>query len=104
MSNPFENLFAPIKELNELALKSIEEITAIQVKAIQESTQVNVEALKSVAEIKDVDTLQKYLASQVEVAQNLSTKAVGDAQEIAKLGESYATSVKKIVEKSIPSA
>ena len=102
MSNTFESFLAPIKELNELALKSIEEITALQVKAIQDTTKVNLDALKSAADIKDADTLQKYLTDQVEIAQSLSTKAVEDAQEMAKLGESYATSVKEIVEKSVP--
>ena len=104
MENTFEKLVAPIKELNDLALKSIEEITAIQIKTLQENAKISVESLKSVNEIKDLDSLQGYLSNQVEVAQSVSTHAVEDAQEIAKLGESYATSVKKIVEKSVPTA
>ena len=104
MENNFEKFLAPIKEINDLALKSIEKITAIQVKTFQENTKISVDALKSAAEIKDFDSLQKYLTGQTDVAQNLSNSAVEDAQEIAKLGESYANNVKKIVEKSIPVA
>jgi phasin family protein len=104
MENTFESFLAPVKELNDLALKSIEQIAAIQVKAIQENTKISVDALKSASEIKDIDTLKDYLQNQASVAQNLSNSAVKDAQEIAKLGESYVSSVQQVVEKSVPAA
>ena len=104
MENTFEKLVAPIKEINDLTLKSIEQITAIQLKTFQENAKVSVDSLKAATGIKDFDSLQKYLTGQIDVAQNLSTSAVEDAQEIAKLSESYTNGVKKVVEKSIPAA
>ena len=101
MKNTFENLVAPVKELNSLTLNSIEQIAAIQVKNIQENARISVDSLKSAAEIKDLDSLKDYLESQISVAQNISDNAAEDAREITKLGESYASSVQELVEKSV---
>ena len=104
MENTFENLMAPVKALNDLTLTSIQQIAAIQARAIQENTRISVDALKSATDIKDLDSLQNYLTSQISVAQNLSDNAVEDAKEITNLSESYATSVKELVEKSVRTA
>ncbi len=102
MEKTFEKLVAPVKELNDLTLKSIEQIAAVQIKTIQENAKISIDSLKSATEVKDLDSLHNYLQSQITVAQNLSENAVEDAQEIAKLSESYATDVKELVEKSVP--
>ena len=104
MENTFEQYLAPVKALNELTLKSIEQIAEIQVKAVQENTNVSINALQSAADIKNFESLKDYLEDQVTAAQALSKSAVEDAQEIAKLTESYANDVKELVEKSIPSS
>ncbi len=104
MEKTFEKLVAPVKELNELTLKSIDQIAAFQVQAIQENTKISVDSLKFATEIKDLDSLHNYLERQIAVAQNLSNNVVADGQEIANLSESYATSVKELVEKSVRAA
>ncbi len=101
MENTFEQFLAPVKALNELTLKSIEQIAAIQVKAIQDNANISINSLKSTTEIKDFDSLKDYLQTQVSAAQSVSENAVEDAQEIAKLTESYASGVKELVEKSV---
>ena len=101
MDKTFEKFVEPVKELNDLTVKSIEAIAAVQVKAIQENAKVSMEALKASAEIKDLDSLQSYLEEQTKVAQSVSQNAIEDAQEIAKLSESYANNVKELVSKSI---
>lgn len=104
MEKTFEKLVAPVKELNNLALKSIDQIVAVQVQAIQENTRISVDSLKFATEIKDLDSLHNYLERQIAVAQNEFSNAVADGQEIAKLSESYVTSVKELVEKSVRTA
>jgi len=101
MDNTFDQFLAPVKALNELTLKSIEQIAAIQVKAIQDNANISINSLKSSTEIKDFDSLKDYFQSQVSAAQSVSENAVEDAQEIAKLSESYANGVKELVEKSV---
>ena len=104
MEQTFEKFVTPVKELNELTLKSIEQIAAIQVKSIQENAKISVDSLKSATEIRDYNSLQDYMQKQISVTQNLYENAVEDAQEIAKLSQSYASNVKDLVEKSVRAA
>ena len=101
MEKTLEKLVTPVKELNELTLKSIEQIAAIQVKTIQENARISVESLKSATEIKDFDSLRDYMEKQIAVTQNMYSNAVEDAQEIAKLSQTYANDVKELVEKGL---
>ncbi len=100
MEYSFEQFVAPIREINELTLKSLEKVSAIQVKAIQESTDVSLNALKSAADVRDLDSFNDYLQDQIATAQSVADKAVKDAQKISKLAETYANNVKEAVEKS----
>jgi phasin family protein len=102
MNNTFEKLVAPIKELNELALNSIQEIAAVQIKTIQENAKISANSLKAASEIKDLDGLKDYLSSQVATAQSVSENAVEDANEITKLSEAYTAKVQEVVKKSVP--
>lgn len=100
MQVSIEQFVAPIKEINDLTLKSIEKISAIQVKAIQDSTDVSLNAIKSAADVKDLDSFSDYLQSQLATAQSIADNAMKDAQKITKLAEDYAAKVQATVEKS----
>lgn len=104
MQNSFEKLLDPVKQLNDLTLKSIEQIANIQVKAVQENAKASIDALKASAEIKDIGSLQSYLKNQTATAKTLSEYAVEDAREIASLSNAYVTDVKEVVEKTVIAA
>lgn len=95
-----EQFVAPIKEINDLTLKSIEKISAIQVKAIQENADVSLNAIKTAAEVKDLDSFNVYLQAQIATAQDIAESAMKDAQKIIKLTEDYASKVQSTVENS----
>ncbi len=101
MENTFEKLIEPIKQLNELTLKSIEQITAVQLKALQDNAKIGLYALNTATEIKDIDSFKNYMESQIAVTQYVSDNAIVDVKEIAELSNSYATEAKDVVEKSI---
>lgn len=101
MDVTIEKVIGPVKELNELTMKSIEKISAVQVKAMQENAEASIEALKASTEISDLDSLNAYMQSQLTAAQGMYSKAVKDAEKIAKMSESYANDVKALVEKSM---
>ena len=82
-------------------MKSLEKISAIQVKTIQESTDVSLSAIKSAAEVKDLDSFNQYLQSQLATAQGIADNAMKDAQKIVKVTEDYASKVQSTVEKSV---
>ncbi|MEM7027008.1 MAG: phasin family protein [Pseudomonadota bacterium] len=100
MQITLEQFVAPIKEINELTLKSVEKIAAIQVRAIQENTDVSVNAIKSAAHVKDLDSFNAYLQTQIATAQDIADAAIKDAQKIVKLTEDYASKVQSTVENS----
>ena len=104
MNTTFEKFLAPVKQLNELTLKSIEQIAELQVKAIQENAKISIDAMQDAAKIKDLDSLKSYLESQTAVAQKVSENAAEDAREIADLTKAYAVDVKALVEKSVLTA
>lgn len=101
MENTLEKLVAPIKELNELTFRSMEQITAIQLKAFQDNAKIGMYALNTASEVKDIDSLNNYLESQIAVGQYVSDNAAVDVQEISELGKSFAEGAKEVVEKSI---
>lgn len=101
MKNTFENLVAPIKALNELTLNNIQQIAAVQINTIQENAKISTDSLKAATEIKDFNSLQSYLTSQIAVAQSVSDNAVEDAQEITKLSKTYTDKVQEVIEKSV---
>ena len=101
MDVSIEKIIGPVKELNELTMKSIEKISAVQVKAMQDNAQASIEALKATAEIKDLESLNSYMQAQMSAAQDMYSKAVKDAEKIAKMTETYANDVKALVEKSM---
>ncbi len=101
MQYSIEQFVVPIKEINELTMKSIEKVSAIQLKVMQENAKASIEALKASASIKDLDTLNTYMQAQMNSAQSIYAKSVKDSEKIAKMAESYATDVKALVEKSM---
>lgn len=101
MDVSIDKIIGPVKELNELTMKSIEKISAVQVKAMQENAEASIEALKAATEIKDMDSLNSYMQAQMTAAQNMYSKAVKDAEKVAKMTEAYANDVKAVVEKSM---
>ena len=101
MKNTFEKLVAAMKESIELTYKSIDQITAVQLKAIQDNAKIGMYTLNTATDIKDLDSFKNYLESQIAVTQYVSDNTAVDAQEITELSQSFTTSAKGVVEKSI---
>lgn len=101
MENTFEKLVTTMKELNELTYKNIEQITAVQLKAFQDNAKIGMYTLNTATEIKDFDSFKNYLESQIAVTQYVSDNTAVDVQEITELSQSFTTSAKGVVEKSI---
>lgn len=101
MDVTIEKIIGPVKELNELTLKSIEKISAMQVKLVQENAQASMEALKASTAITDLDSLNQFMNAQMSAAQAMYSKSIKDAEKITKMAESYANEVKAIVDKTM---
>ncbi len=101
MDVSIDKIVGPVKELNELTMKSIEKISALQVKAMQENAQASMDALKASATISDLDSLNAFMTAQMSAAQAMYSKSIKDAEKITKMAEAYANDVKALVEKSM---
>ena len=68
MNAQVDKFFAPVRELNALAVENVEKVIGIQMKYIEDSAKLGIESLKGAAAISDVDGLKDYLAKQAEVS------------------------------------
>ena len=101
MNEQFEKYYAPVKELNTLAVNNIEKLLDLQLKFIEESTKAGVESLKSAAAFNDAEGFKDYVNAQVETSKQLTEKAIEDSKTALELGNSYATEVQKVVKDAL---
>ncbi len=92
-----QNMFAPVKALNELALANIEKLVELNLATMHRYSDVALDAWKAALEVKDADGMREYVARQGEVAKEVVEGMVADAKEVAKLSQDYASSAQKIV-------
>jgi phasin family protein len=90
-------MFAPIRELNNVAVENIEKIVNIQMKALEETSKAGVESLKGAAAVSDLEGLKTYLTNQAEVSRQLTERALADTKSVMELGNSYNSEVQKVV-------
>ena len=92
MINQFENYFASIRELNALAISTLEQLVDIQLRYIEAGAMAGVEQLKTAAAING-PVLQNYMDSQV--ATFLTDRAIDDTRAVAEPSTNYDTEVRK---------
>ena len=90
MNKQFENYFAPIRELNALAISNLEQLVDIQLRYIEAGAMAGVEQLKTAI---NGPVLQNYLDSQV--VTSLTDRAIEDTRAAAELSTHYATEAGK---------
>ena len=66
-----ENVFNPLKAVNELALKNAEKLAQIQVKAVRKNLEVALAAARDALDVKSPEEAQAYFQRQVEVAREV---------------------------------
>jgi len=101
MNAQVDKFFAPIRELNTLAVENVEKIFDIQMKALEETSKATVEGLKGAAAISDLESLKSYLNKQAEVTRQLTERSLTDTKSVMELGNSYTSEAQKIVKESM---
>ena len=100
MNDQFEKYFAPVRELNTLAIANIEKLMDLQLKYIEDTTKASVETLKSAATITDAEGFKDYITAQVSTTKQLAERAAEDSRTVAELSNNYATEVQKVMKES----
>jgi hypothetical protein len=93
-----ENVFKPIKAVNELALKNAEKLAQIQVKAVRKNLEVALASARDALDVKSPEEAQAYFQRQAEVAREVMEAVIIDSKAIAKLGEDAVAEMAKIYE------
>jgi phasin family protein len=101
MNEQFEKYFAPVRELNALAISNLEKLVDLQVRYIEDSAKAGVEQLKSAAAISDVEGFKEYINTQVAVSRKFTERAIEDGRTVAELGTHYATEMQKVVKEAL---
>jgi len=96
-----EKMFAPAQQFARLSLSNSEKLYALQMEIAQSYADLGVEQLKALIEVKDTESLQAFVTSQVDVARNVSEKMMADAQTVAELGSKFNTETQQLARESL---
>jgi phasin family protein len=100
MNEQLEKYFAPMHELNVLAIQNLEKLVDIQLSYLEDSTRAGVEQLKTAAAINDAEGLKNYINTQVETSRKFTERAIEDSRTVAEIGTGYATEVQKVIKEA----
>ena len=92
-----EELLAPAKALNELALNTVERIVDLQLQAAARLSSAMLTASKDALAVQDAASAQAYLEKRKDVASQVAQDLAKDAQTIVELGKEYAEEAGKVV-------
>ena len=96
-----QELLAPAKALNELALAKFERVVDLQLQSVARLSSVMLSASKEAFEVQNVEGAQAYLEKRREVASQLAQDLVKDAQTVAELGKEYVEEAGKVVSNNV---
>jgi len=96
-----QELLAPAKALNELALTNVERAVDLHLQAVTRLSSIMLTASKEALEVHDVEGAQAYLEKRKEVANQVAQDLVKDAQTVAELGKEYAEEAGKLVTENV---
>ena len=96
-----QELLAPAKALNELALAKFERVVQLQLQSAARLSSVMLSASKEALEVQNVEGAQAYLEKRREVASQVAQDLVKDAQSVAELGKEYVEEVGKVMSTNV---
>jgi phasin family protein len=99
-----EKFYAPVRELNKLAIANTEKLLDMQIASMKNYSALGLTQWKAALEVRDVATLQDFLARQGEVFQQVSDKMVSDFKAVSEMGEVYSNEAQKLAKVTVSKA
>jgi phasin family protein len=99
-----DELLAPFKALNELALSNAEKLVSMQSKNFEKYSKIALSSLQEAAQVSDLEQSQAYFTKQGEVSKKVAEDMAADMKEVAELGQAYAAEVQKLMSESVSKA
>ncbi|MFD2228683.1 phasin family protein [Alkalimarinus sediminis] len=91
------SFYGPMGKINALMVSNIEKVAEFQLGAVKSYAELAMKQWKQVAEIRDIDGLKDFGASQSDVASELSQKIVEDMKALGEMGMEFKSQVEEIV-------
>lgn len=82
-------------------MSNSEKLYALQVEIAQSYFNLGLEQWKALIEVKDAESLQAFIANQVDVAKNVGEKMVADGKAVAELGTQFNNETQKLARESL---
>ena len=101
MNEYIEKYYAPVRELNNLAIANMEKVLDMQLKFIEDSTKAGLDSLKTATAINDAEGLKEYLNSQVATSKQFTERALEDGRTVAELGNDYIKEAQNVVKEAL---
>ncbi len=98
-----EEMMAPVRALNELALTQATRFVEMQFGFARKYADLGLATFKAATTVTDADSARRYFTEQAEAARKASETALADAKALSQLGVDYMVEAQKIVKDSIGS-
>ena len=99
-----EELFAPIKALNALALANTEKLVSLQAASFVKYSNVALSNLKAASEVSDLEGSKAFFENQAKVAQQVAEDVKADVQEVVALNKAYLAEVQSVFQSNVEKA
>ncbi len=100
----FEDVFAPVVEINKIALSYTEKLVELNLAVLQKQTDVALAGWRAALSVKDAAEVKDYLTAQGEAATGLIEEYVADVKAVSQMNQEVAEDVRKVVTESIETA
>ena len=95
-----EEMLAPARALNELALAKLERLVELQLDNTRKYTTVALDSMKAAMAVKDAEGVKSYTEQQAEVARKTAETMVEDGKVLVAMGKEYSEEVQSILKSS----
>ena len=100
----FEDVVAPVVELNKIALRYTEKLVELNLVALHQQADAALAGWRDALSLKDAAGAKEYLTAQSEAARGLVEGYVADAKAVSLMNQEVADDVRKVVTESIEKA
>lgn len=98
-----DRLTQPGRELSALMVDNTEKLVNLQLEAVRVYTDIGLSQLRAMVSVSDPESLQRYLASQANVAETVVKRAAEHAETVAGIGNDFANDASRIASENVTS-
>lgn len=99
-----DEMMAPFKALNDLAMANAEKLVALQSKNFEKYSKMALSSVQEASTLTDMDQSQAYLAKQGELSKKAAEDIAADLKAVAEMSQAYAAEVQKVVAEGVEKA